>query len=183
MLSQLYPTFSHILCLLEHHMNNLELEQTILDSYKLGVSYCRTLYEKKGVCLFVRGSLRYESIELEKYCMDKDFEVCATKIYWNTKSECIIAIYTAPSGNFDLFITKLDIIPRKLYASTIEYIICGDINIDYLVDSDTKSQALFQTCNLRSEVKFTSHTQQYSATAIDNIFIDITKWGIILYVQ
>jgi hypothetical protein len=80
LLSQLYPTFSHILCFSEHHMNHLELEQISLDSYKSGVSYCRTLYEKRGVCIFVQESLRYESIDLEKYCMGKYFEVCATKI-------------------------------------------------------------------------------------------------------
>ena len=79
-----------------------------MDIYKLGVSYCRTLYEKKGVCIFVQESLRYESIDLGKYCKDTDFEVCPTKIYWNTKRACIITIYGAPSDNFGLFITKLD---------------------------------------------------------------------------
>jgi len=49
LLSQLYPTFPHILCLSEHQMNHLELQQTFFDSYKLGVSYCRTLYEKEGI--------------------------------------------------------------------------------------------------------------------------------------
>jgi len=44
LLSQLYPTFPHILCLSEHHMNHSDLQQTFLYNYKLGVSYCRTLY-------------------------------------------------------------------------------------------------------------------------------------------
>jgi len=139
LLSQLYPTVPHILCLSEHHMNHLELQQTFFDNYKLGVSYCRTLYEKGGVCLFVQESLRYVRIDLEKYCKNKDFEVCAIKIHINMKSACIIAIYRTLSGNFDLFISKLDTILRKLYTLTTEYIICGDINIDYLVDSDSKS--------------------------------------------
>ena len=97
----------------------------------------------------MQESLRYLRIDLEKYCKDKDFEVSAIKIHLNTKSACIIATYRAPSGNFDLFITKLDTILRKLYTSTIEYIICGDINIDNLVDSDRKSQlgALLKTYN------------------------------------
>ena len=97
----------------------------------------------------------------------------------NTKSAFIIAIYRAPSGNFDLFITKLDTIPRKFYTCAIEYIIFGDINIDYLVDSDRKSQleALLKTYNLTSVVNFPACTQKSSTTAIDNIFIDITKMG------
>jgi exonuclease III len=177
LLSQLYPTFSHILCLSEHHMNHLELQQTFFDNYKLGVSYCRTLHEKGGVYIFVQE--RYVKIALEKYCKDKDFEICAIKIHFNAKSACIIAIYRAPTGNFDLFISKLDTIVRKLYTVTIEYIICGDINIDYLVDSDRKSQleALLKTYNLIGLVNLQTRTQKNSATAIGNIFIDINKMG------
>jgi hypothetical protein len=74
LLSQLYPNFPHILCLSEHHMNHLELQQTFFDNYKLGISYCRTFYEKGGVCIFVQESLRYVRIDLEKYCKDKDFK-------------------------------------------------------------------------------------------------------------
>jgi len=139
LLSQLYPNFPHILCLSEHHMNHLELQQTFFDNYKLGISYCRTLYEKGGVSIFVQESLRYVKTDLEKYCKDKDFEVCAIKIHFNVKSACIIAIYRAPAANFDLFISKLDTILRKLYTVTTEFIICGDISIDYLVGSDKKS--------------------------------------------
>ena len=66
-----------------------------------------------------------------------------------------------------------------MYISTIEYIICGDINIDYLVDSDRKSQleALLKTYNLISVVNLQTRTQKNSATAIGNIFIDINKMG------
>ena len=97
----------------------------------------------------------------------------------NTKSTCIIAIYRAPSGNSDLFSTKLDTILRKLYTSTIEYIICGDINVNYLVDRDRKSQleALLKTYNLVSVVNFPTHTQQNSTTATDSTFTDITRMG------
>ena len=56
LLSQLYPTFPHILCLSEHHMNHSELQQPFFDNYKLGVSYCRTLYEKGGVSKYFKGN-------------------------------------------------------------------------------------------------------------------------------
>jgi exonuclease III len=157
----------------------LRITADIFLHYKLGVSYCGTLYEKGGVCIFVQDSLRYVRMDLGKYCKDKDFEVCAIKIHFNTKSECIIAIYRAPSGNFDLFITKLDTILRKLYTATSEYIVCGDINIDYLVDSDRKRQlgALLKTYTLTIVVNFPTRTQKTSTTAIDNIFIDISEMG------
>jgi len=81
-------------------MNHSELQQTFFDNYQLGVSYCRTLYEKGGACIFVQESLRYVRTDLEKYCKHKDFEVCAIKIHFNTKSACIIAIYRAPIWQF-----------------------------------------------------------------------------------
>jgi hypothetical protein len=65
----------------------------------------------------------------------------------------------------------------EIYVSTQKYIICGDININYLIDSERKSQleALLQTCNLTSIANFPTRIQGNSATAIDNIFIDIAK--------
>ena len=179
LLSQLYPTSSHILYLSEHHMNHLELQQTFLDNYKLGNSYCRSFYKNGGACIFVQESLRYLKIDLEKYCKDKDFEICAIKIHFNTKSAYIIATCRAPSGKYDLFLSKLDTILRKLCTFTPEYIICGDINIDYLVDSDRRSQleALLKTYNLTSAVNFPTGTQKHTATAFDNIFIDISQLG------
>jgi hypothetical protein len=66
-----------------------------------------------------------------------------------------------------------------LYIFTTEYIICGDINIDYLVDCERKSrlEALLEPYNLASVVNLLSHAQKNSATAIDNTFIDISKMG------
>jgi diphthamide synthase (EF-2-diphthine--ammonia ligase) len=95
----------------------------------------------------VQESLNYVRLDLEKYCQDKNFEVCAIKIHLDTKIVCIIAIYRAPSGNFDLFISKLDAALRNLYTATLEYIVCGDINIDYQIDSDRKCRidALLKT--------------------------------------
>jgi hypothetical protein len=185
LLSQLYPTFPHILCLSEHHMNHLELQQTFFDNYKLGVSYCRTLYEKGEVCIIVQESLRYVRTDLEKYCKDKYFEVCAMKIHFNVKSACIIAIYRTVLGNFDLFISKLDTILRKLYTVTTEYIICGDINVDYLVDSDRKSrlEALLKTYNLISVVNLPTRTKNILPQLSTIFLLTFLKWGIFLYVQ
>jgi len=114
------------------------------------------------VCIIVQESLNYVRLDLEKYCQDKDFEVCAIKIHLDTKSECINALYRAPSGNFELFLSKLDAVLRNLYTATLEYILCGDINIDCISDSDRKSRldALLITYNLTSTVNFPTPIQK-----------------------
>ena len=96
LLGQLHLSFPQVLCLTEHHKNQLELQHTLLDSFKLTASYCRNSYVKGGACIFVQDGVRCTSIDLEKYCKDKDFEACACKVYLNTKRVCIIAIYRAP---------------------------------------------------------------------------------------
>jgi hypothetical protein len=158
-------------------MNEAELQLTFVDSCKVGASYCRTSHEKGGVCILVQDGLRFTSYDLAKFCQDKDFEDCACRIYSNSKRIYIIAVYRAPSGNLDLFFTKLDNILKYLYTPTFDIIICGDININYLVNSAKKSQleALLKTNNLESVFSFPTRIQQKSATAIDNIFLDISK--------
>jgi hypothetical protein len=101
----------------------------------------------------------------------KDFEVCALNLKLHSIRACIITIYRAPTGNFNLFINELDTLLRKIYIPTVEYIICGDINKDYLTNNEKKSQweAMLVTYNLTSTVNFPSRCQKISATAIDNI--------------
>lgn len=104
---------------MEHHLNQLELQETYICSCNLGANYFRILYKKGGVCTYVHKSLNFVSIDLKKCCKDKDFEACTLKLCLNFKSVCIIAIYRAPSRSFDLVITKLDKILRNLYIPTL----------------------------------------------------------------
>jgi hypothetical protein len=51
--------------------------------------------------------------------------------------------------------------------------------MDYLIDCDRKNRldALLKTYNLTGVLNFPTLIQKKSATAIDNIFIDISKMG------
>jgi hypothetical protein len=59
----------------------------------------------------------------------------------------------------------------------MEFLICGDFNINYLNDTLRKNQlnSLLTTYNLFSTVDFPTRIRKKSSTAIDNIFIDISK--------
>jgi hypothetical protein len=62
-------------------------------------------------------------------------------------------------------------------ANTSQYIICGDININDLVESERKSalDALLTTYNLTTIVNFPITVQGNSVTAINNIFINTRR--------
>ena len=143
----------------------------------MAAKFCRTSYAKGGVCMYVHKCLEFVSTDIEIYCNEKDFEACAIKLNLNSTSICIITTYRAPSGNFNLFINKLDAILNKLYNPSLDFIICGDINIDYLKNTVKKNQLenLLLTYNLTSTVNFPTRSSKLSATAIDNIFINIDK--------
>jgi len=53
------------------------------------------------------------------------------------------------------------------YSTKIEFVTCGDININYLENCSKKSQqldALLQTCNLIGTVSFPMHKSKASTT-------------------
>ena len=77
-------------------------------------------------------------------------------------------------GNFGTFIYLLQSALDKLYSNSINLIICGDVNINYLKDSNykTKLNSLLATYNLHSTVDFPTRVTEHSSTAIDNIFLN-----------
>jgi hypothetical protein len=60
----------------------------------------------------------------------------------------------------------------------VDLIISGDINLNYLEETNRMKQlnALFETFNLISTVTFPARICASISTAIDNIFIDISKY-------
>jgi exonuclease III len=116
-------------------------------------------------------------IKLIKYCKEQDIEACALKLEYTFFNICVISAYRAPSGYFSLFLNGLDRILNSLYKVDLKFIICGDININYLTCSEETRQfdAMLLCYNLPSIVNFPTRTQNKSSTAIDNIFIDTYK--------
>jgi hypothetical protein len=88
-----------------------------------------------------------------------------------------LAIYRAPTGDFETFLNKLDSIMNYLYKPKTEFVICGTINIDYLSESYRKQRlnSLRASFNLTSIVSFPTRIQNSSNSAIDNIFIDSSR--------
>ena len=65
-----------------------------------------------------------------------------------------------------------------LYNPKIDLIICGDININYREKSNRVKQlnALLKTFTLTNTFTFPTTICGSTSTAIDNIFIDISKY-------
>ena len=114
--------------------------------------YCRKNLKNGSVSNYIHESLKFTNISLQKFCKEQDIEICAVQLKLKEKNVIILCVYRAPSGNFDYFLKTLDNILNSLYNHKTEFIINGDININYLETSNKKQlfDNLSATCNLRS---------------------------------
>jgi exonuclease III len=80
------------------------------------------------------------TINLDEFCKEQVIKACAVKINLLFLTICIISIYGSLTGNFLQFLHTLDSILNFLHNNTIEIIICGDFNINYLNDNDKNSK-------------------------------------------
>jgi hypothetical protein len=138
----------------------------------LGSCYCRKSKHKGGVCIFVHNSIKFTSLDVGDYCIDQDFEVCA--IHPNSVNDklCILAIYSSPRRNFNTLLTNLDLILHNFLNLNFNFIICGDVNVDYLIASYKKLNKILQSFNLSSIVDFPTGISPNTFSTIDNFFID-----------
>jgi len=94
--------------------------------------------QKGGVCMFIHKSIKFTTLNIDSYCLDQDFEVCAIHLNSFCDKLCILAIYRSRLGNFSTFLSNSDLILNKFFNLKFNFIICGDININYLVESFKK---------------------------------------------
>jgi hypothetical protein len=155
----------------------LEKSNVNIEGYSIGAQFYRVLYEKGGVITYVHNSLKFTNIDLSEYCKEKDIEICAVKLTIHSLNMTLITIYRFPSGNFTFFLQNLNNVLQSLYTPSTHIIICGDLNINYLVENDQRKQLdnLLLMYNLTGIVNFPMRISNSSASAIDNIFIDISR--------
>ena len=69
---------------------------------------------------------------------------------------CVLSIYRSPTGNFDIFMEKLEEILNLLFLNPVNLIICGDFNVNFLTDNTKKYQiiSLLKMYNLYYIVNF-----------------------------
>jgi len=138
--NSLFPGYPHIMCLTPHHLKDYEIDNLPIDHFKLGSSFCRHEFRNRGVCIFIHGDLEFFSISLDKYCKETDTEVCAVSLNITLIKLIILAIYRSPVGSFMNVLKNSDSVLNTWYSNKTEFVICGNININYLETSKKRQQ-------------------------------------------
>ena len=131
------------------------------------------------MCIFVRKALNFNKIDIPHTCTEKDLEICAVDMEIEASKLIVLCIYRAPIGDFNQFLKKLDDTLKYLYKPKAEFLLCGNLNTDYLHDSNRKKylSSLLTTYNLSHTVDFATRIQNKSSTATDYIFVDNSRLG------
>jgi len=85
--------------------------------------------------MFIHKSLKFTTLNIDSFCLDRDFEVCAIHLNSFCDKLCVLAIYRSRLGKFTTFLSNFDLILNKFFNLKFNFIVCGDININYLVES------------------------------------------------
>jgi hypothetical protein len=82
-------------------------------------------------------------IELSQYSIVKFTEFCTVKFKIGNHPSIILCIYRSPSGKFGEFVVQLDLILEYVYKPKLKLIICGDLNVNFLIRSSSAQQLTF----------------------------------------
>ena len=96
--------------------------------------------QKAGVCIFVRKDLYFNKINISPNCKEKDLEICAIKLETKLSKLIILNLYRTPTRDFNQFIKMLEGALKYLHKPKAEFLICGDINTSYIIESNKKKK-------------------------------------------
>ena len=122
------------------------------------------------MCCYVHNTVHYK---LYYY-----IEIVAINISTKFQEICILAVYRAPSGNFTYFLRSLYNLLKNLFSPPTCLFICGDCNVNYLLEKEQKRlllDNLLRMYNLKGKVDFSMRIKHSTVSAIDNFIIDISQ--------
>jgi len=158
----------HIICLSEHYLVDHKLLMIKPNNYYLASRFSRQSYSGGGVCMYINSYLENNMIDLSQYFIEKVTEECAVQINIGNHFIILLCIYKFPSGNFGELVVQLDLILKYLYKPKVEFIIRGDFNVNYLIDSSSAQQLtlILQSYNVFHTIDFPTRMTKVSSSAI-----------------
>lgn len=150
-LLDIHPT--DIVCFSEHWLTSAEMKHFKLNGYTLINSFCRKEYTHGGVCIFATKNLYLKPFSYNK-CIEKIFEVTIATFKTLNKSLFLITVYRIPNSSIDLFVDEMYALIYEIYKTNSYYIVCGDFNVDFLVESkDSKKVAdMFREFDMKNHI-------------------------------
>lgn len=173
-----------ILCVSEHFLHKPDLDAFRLPGYSVAAGFCRSVgHRGGGVCIFTCDNIKYNVIDVSRYCADGHCELAAIKIMDGLIPTICLCVYRSPDSNvhkFSTFVKSLSSCLETFTLKNVKLVIIGDFNVDMSVDSRSSRMlgGLMASYGLRSTIESYTRECLGSRTTIDNIFTDIPQQAI-----
>lgn len=171
---------SSLVCITEHWCRGDEIAHIVLNSYELACHYSRTTMRGGGSCIYIKKGIVYKvRSDIISLSEEKHMEISAIELHKANVSQrlIILCIYRSPSGDMDIFLSKLIHILDMTSNPKGNVLICGDLNINTQNPDRVGSSFLniLHSYRLSQLINTATRITNHSATTIDHILTDIEK--------
>lgn len=83
----------YFLCFTEIWGNSDSVHSLHVNDFKLISFFCRSHFSGGGVAIFVKNNINATLIDFKKYCVEKDFEICALNCKFNNINTVLLNCY------------------------------------------------------------------------------------------
>ena len=163
-----------VVCLTEHWLTIENITQIKIKNYETVSYFCRDQHIRGGSLILVKENLVPYIKKIEVCSKEFSFECSAVTL--ENFNLVIAVIYRSQQGPYDIFLEHMkDFLDNIRHIYKKKILICGDFNIDFLVDDTCKerSRSLLKTYNMDYVINKPTRITAHSKTAIDNIFTNI----------
>lgn len=139
-----------------------------------------TAYLRGGCNFHQKDSLidLQEAKNLDRFCVDKEFEICGVETLIKKQKLYIFSVYRSPDSDVKMFINKLDsLLNYACKNKNAKVILCGDFNIDQLSDSKHKNMLndVLLSYQINNLVTVPTRVTNNTSSCIDYISTNIIK--------
>lgn len=164
-LEKYYPG---VLCITEHWLKKSENLLSI-KNFSIVSVYNRESAIRGGSLIIVRNDLKVkERKDVVALTMERTIELSCVEL----DKHIIICVYRPPSSDYAAFESVMEDVLKLVFKSKKYILVCGDFNVDLLVDSSMSIKIinLFNSFNLSNLFLEPTRITLTTATCLDNIF-------------
>lgn len=129
-----------IICVSESWCNNLNINTVNISNYTMASFFVRRHHIHGGVLILIKDSISFKNLDnVSNMSEEMHSEFCGISFSLNGRNYCLLNVYRPPDGNIGVFIDRVSQLLMLYSKQFVNIILCGDVNIDYLVDSEEKT--------------------------------------------
>lgn len=159
-----------ILCVTEHWLQDYKMTFSV-NNYKIASCFNRKSAGRGGSLILLKNNLKFkERKDIASFSIEQSVELSCVEL----DKYIIISVYRPPTADYAIFESTMEHILGKACIGDKKIVVCGDFNIDLLVESPlhTRIKLLFNSFNLFNVFQEPTRVTATSATCLDNVFCD-----------